>query len=363
MNEDELVTILQDAGLSPYQAEAYVTLLELGSAPATDVAEASDVPDPRIYDVLRDLEGKGFVETYEQDSLHARAHNPDDVLSDLRSQAEQYEAAAEEIEERWNEPAIAQSKVSVVSRFDTVIGQAREYIREAENQIQLAATPEQFDALRDELAAAVDDDVFVKFSLHADDLDDVDIDVRGACTEARFRPLPTPFVAIVDRELAVFSPHSDSTNQYGILVDDRSHTYVFHWFFLTSLWDVWDVFHSERTDELPATYVDVRYCIRDIAPLLEESATVEASIVGTDTATGRRREVEGTVVDVRTTNDLLDFDGGPDSPGSMLSVGEFAGVAALVVDAGDECVEVGGWGATLEDVEAERITVTDVEQA
>jgi len=46
MKDEELVEILEDAGLSPYQAEAYVTLLALGNASATDVADACDVPDP-----------------------------------------------------------------------------------------------------------------------------------------------------------------------------------------------------------------------------------------------------------------------------------------------------------------------------
>ena len=48
-----------------------------------EVAEASDVPDPRIYDVLRDLADAGYIETYEQDLLYARAVSPEEVLDDL----------------------------------------------------------------------------------------------------------------------------------------------------------------------------------------------------------------------------------------------------------------------------------------
>ena len=79
----ELVSVLEDAGFSPYQADAYVTLLALGAAPATEVAETSDVPDPRIYDVLRDLADAGYIETHEQDLLYARAVSPEEVLDDL----------------------------------------------------------------------------------------------------------------------------------------------------------------------------------------------------------------------------------------------------------------------------------------
>jgi sugar-specific transcriptional regulator TrmB len=357
MNEDELVTVLKDSGLSPYQAEAYVTLLELGSAPATRVAEASDVPDPRIYDVLRDLESRGFVETYEQDNLHARAHNPGDVLSDLRTQAEQYEAAAEEIEERWSKPSMDQSRVSIVTRFDTVLDHAREYIRGAENQVQLSVTPDHFERLRPALVEAVEAGVIVKLSLHVPEGEPVDVSFDGACTEARICPLPTPFVVIVDRERAAFAPHSSSLNEYGVLVENRSHAYVFYWFFVTSRWDVWDTAYSAHSDDLPRRYINIRYCIRDVAPLFEEGARIEVTVVGSDIETGRSREIKGTIHDVTIARDFTGAEGPIDE---TLSVTDFAGVARLTIDIGDELVTVGGWGATLEDMEADRTTITGI---
>jgi sugar-specific transcriptional regulator TrmB len=71
----------------------YVTLLALCAAPVTEVAEASDVPDPRIYDVLRDLADAGYIETHEQDLLYARAVSPEEVLDDLRTRADRFSAA------------------------------------------------------------------------------------------------------------------------------------------------------------------------------------------------------------------------------------------------------------------------------
>jgi DNA-binding PadR family transcriptional regulator len=127
----ELTETLEDAGLSPYQADAYVTVLELGSAPVTRIADASGVPDPRIYDVLRDLESAGYIETYEQESLYARANSLDEITDDLRTRANRFTEATEEIERRWNEPSVEQSTVSIVTRFETVIKNADEFIRAA----------------------------------------------------------------------------------------------------------------------------------------------------------------------------------------------------------------------------------------
>ncbi|WP_254767938.1 TrmB family transcriptional regulator [Salinilacihabitans rarus] len=356
MDGEELVTVLEEAGLSPYQADAYVTLLELGSASATDVADASDVPDPRIYDVLRNLESKGFVEIYEQEHLHARARPPTAVTSDLQSRADRFERAASEIEERWTRPPVERSKVSIVSRLETIVDEVAAAVRTAENQVQLCTTPDRFRTLRPALAAAVDNGVHVKLTLSAPDRNAVEsIGLEGACTEARYRELPAPFVAIADRTRAYFVPHRDSINRYGVLVDDRSHAYVFHWFFLTTLWDVWDVLYRDD-EESPRVYVNIRYCIRDIAPHVEAGDPVAVRVMGTDTETGDRRTIEGTVVDVTTTNELGSVN---DARRGTLSVAEFAGVASIAVDTGDDVVTVGGWGATLERMEAERITVTD----
>ncbi|MFC7136897.1 TrmB family transcriptional regulator [Halobaculum litoreum] len=104
MDTESLVETLEAAGLSPYQSAAYVALLDLGTASATDVADASGVPAPRIYDVLRTLEELEYIETYEEGSLRARAHSPSIVLDDLRGRANRLEAAAEEVEDRWEQP-------------------------------------------------------------------------------------------------------------------------------------------------------------------------------------------------------------------------------------------------------------------
>lgn len=356
MDSDELVSVLEDAGLSPYQADAYVALLELGAAPATDVAEQSGVPDPRIYDVLRNLEEAGYVETYEQDALHARAHDPQEVLDDLETRADRFSAAAEEIERRWDQPPIEDSVVSIVQRFETVLNNAVEAIAAAENQVQVSASVDRFERLRPALRDAAENGAAVHLSIYTESGDEAalpDVDeVAEVCTEARHRHVPSPFVAIVDRTTTCFAPHAGSTNEYGVLVDDRTHTYVFHWFFLTTLWDAGDRYYSAADGDPPIEYVDVRYCIRDVAPLLEDGATVRIRIEGIDTDSGSERVVEGTVADVIAT--------GPEPRGTA-SIADYGGQVGLIVDTEDGPVEVGGWGAMVEEVEAHALTVLSIE--
>ncbi|PSQ28551.1 TrmB family transcriptional regulator [Halobacteriales archaeon SW_10_68_16] len=353
----DLVSVLEDAGFSPYRADAYVTLLAFGAAPATEIAEASDVPDPRIYDVLRDLEDAGYIETYEQDLLYARAVSPDEVLKDLRTRADRFSAAAEEIERRWEKPPMEVTVVSLVKRFETVRNYAAEAIRGARNQVQVSLSATQYERLRPALRAAKANGANVHLSLHTaeagvDTLPDRE-EIAAVCTEARTRDKPAPFVAIVDRTESCFAPNRGSANEYGVLVDDRTHTYVLYWFFLTVLWDIWEVYYTADDGETPTDYLDIRYCVRDIAPLLAEGATVDVLVEGVDTETGTDRTVQGTVREVIANGYEHDDEHAP--------VAIYSGQIGMIVDTDDGPVEIGGWGAMVEEVEAHRLTVLSVE--
>ena len=60
MNDD--VHLLKGIGLTMYEAQAYVTLIALISAPAVDISEKSNIPRSKIYDVLKKLNEKDFIE-------------------------------------------------------------------------------------------------------------------------------------------------------------------------------------------------------------------------------------------------------------------------------------------------------------
>ncbi len=354
MESETLVETLEDAGLSPYQAEAYVTVLELGRASATDIAKASGVPAPRIYDVLQSLSERGYVETYEQGSTQARAHSPADVLEDLRGRADRFETAAEEIEDRWEQPELEGNEASVVKRFQTVVDRARMFIEDAENQIHVSVTPEEFDYLRDSLREAHERGVPVHVSVHTALGEDPPSRDRfvGTCKEARHRELPTPFVALIDRQKTCFARNPESFDQYGVLVNDKTHTFVFHWYFMTCLWEHASTIYSERSPDPPVEYVDIRHFVREVQPALESDTAVTVKIEGTDLDTGDDREIVGTVENVRHVAHSSGKDTEP----------ELAGQVMLLVDTGEEMVSVGGWGAVVEDVETTRIIVESIDR-
>ncbi|MFB6244403.1 MAG: TrmB family transcriptional regulator [Halobaculum sp.] len=353
METDALVETLQDAGLSPYQANAYVALLELGVASATEVADAGDVPAPRIYDVLDSLEDQGYIETYEQNTLHARAHSPTDVLDDLRERSTRFERAAEEVEDRWEEPELEGNEASIVSRFRTVLERAETFVDDAAYQVLLSTTVEHFEQLKPSLKAAYDRGVSVRVSLHTERDDDTTVlpDVSGVATEVRHRPLPAPFLALADRRRACFAHHPEAYDQYGVLINDRTHTFVFYWYFLTSLWEQWERVHDDQTNGFPVEYMDIRNCARDLSALDLSVYDARLQVEGYDVNTGAERELVGSVERIRCPVPIE-----PDT-----HVVDLVGQVTVDLRTNDGVTSVGGWGALIEDVEATRITLLSVD--
>lgn len=356
MDTGELKAVLESAGLSQYQANAYVTLLEHGSASASDLADASGVPGPRIYDVLRDLEDEGYVVTYEQDRLYARATDPEEALSGLRAQINQYETAVDEIQHRWQEPDSNDHEITLIRRFRTVLDRARADIESAERHVQLAVAPEQFIELRPLLADAHDRGVYIQISLYVPPDEDLPFEesaFEGTCTEARRRELQNAFFLLTDRTRLCFAPHVDSSREYGVLAQDRDTAYVFHWFFLTCLWEVYPPIHVDRDDTPPFVFVAIRECIRFIEPLLSDGATIAASVEGYHTGSGRERTLSGTITGVDITGE-----GDRDGP---ITLAQLAGRASFVLETDEGSFTIGGEGAVIEDIGADRITIEAID--
>ena len=382
MDTERLRTALENAGVTQYEADAYVALLEHGSATASELAEASDVPQTRIYDVVRSLADRGYAETYQEDSLQVRANDPETVIEDLESYADTFLDAADEIDQRWNKPDVTHATISVVSQPETVLKQAREWIESAEHEVEISATPTQFEHLRNAICAAFDRGVVVKLSLPREDdaippegdLDpetgepggvesdtdrpfaDISEQFEGCVTEVRYRDMETQFLTVVDREHAAFAPESTlpDSSRYGVLVNDASLSRVFYWFFQTALWNTWETVYSTRSDGLPATYSNLRECLHYVTPLVREGARVVLTVDGVDTESGESVELTGEVTDVVTA----DYDHETSTP----PLESFVHQATIWLEVDGDTYTIGGWGSYLEDVEGERFTIELVDE-
>ncbi len=134
---DPELDALRQAGLTDYQARAYIALLSLGDAEASEVAEASDVPRTRVYDVLDDLETHGWITS---EPGRPRTYRPLDPRASLQSVRERFEDAIEEalprLEARYTEREqrfagslwVLEGDQAVLERRREMIENAREWI-------------------------------------------------------------------------------------------------------------------------------------------------------------------------------------------------------------------------------------------
>lgn len=350
MDTETLRTTLEDIGLTQYEADVYITVLELGSASATEISDASDVPQARIYDVLRNLEGEGYVEMYEKGNLHARARDPEEVVEKLDTYADTVTQAGSELRDRWEKPTVENHQVSVIRPVSTIYDRAAEQIADAVNEIQVALTPEQFREFRESFVAASERGVVVKATLTGvDDLPDLDFE--GAVTEVRHRRLPTPFLLLADRMSASFTPEETlhPAQEYGLLVNDYSLSRIFDWYFQTAFWEPWPQVYSARQESLPRTYTNIRECIRDIRSSVDEGKEVVLTVQGQLQGESVEREFTGRVTGIAYT-------AGENGP----ALATFTKEATITLETPEETFAVGGWGAMLEDIEARRFVVETI---
>ena len=78
---DENIEVLKGIGLTMYEAQAYVTLTSLISSTASEIAEESGIPRSKIYDVLKGLSKKHYLEVEDGRPLTYNVKSPVEVLS------------------------------------------------------------------------------------------------------------------------------------------------------------------------------------------------------------------------------------------------------------------------------------------
>lgn len=94
------MTRLGELGLSSYEEQVYRALLSLGTASAGEIADASEVPEGRIYDVLNGLAARDLVSTRETEPRTYEAVPPEVAVDRLLAERwQELDARAERYEE------------------------------------------------------------------------------------------------------------------------------------------------------------------------------------------------------------------------------------------------------------------------
>jgi sugar-specific transcriptional regulator TrmB len=339
---DDLQHTLERVGerltLGEYEIEAYLAVLDHGELTASEVAEATSVPQPRVYDTARSLADRGLVELRESRPMKVVAVDPEEAFGDIESSLVDLVAS---LSARYTAPARDTEAVSLVKSRATVLRHLLEVVEAAEYELLVSLTPDLLRRFRDPLAAAVDRDVSVELVVtpaeRAPAPDAFDYEAVATAARAR-RGITTPVVAVADGAYSVYTTQDalrEEPDRYGVIFDRSALGFLVSGFFGTVLWTTAEPL-AARDDPVrfPRTYASIRRAVKDLSAA---DVDVRARVEGRDVETGTPVVVEGPVaaVEFDTTEEVASFTiAGEDGP-----------------------VTVGGRVAALEDVEAHEIRV------
>lgn len=136
---DENLSVLKGIGLTMYEAQAYVALTSLISATAIEVSETAEIPRSKIYDVLKKLNEKNFIDVEDGRPLTYDVKSPVEVLS---REKERLENEIDDTITRLtyvyeNGMSQVQAPIWRIYGVDKIIAQELEIIKRAKKSINM----------------------------------------------------------------------------------------------------------------------------------------------------------------------------------------------------------------------------------
>ncbi|MBP1953658.1 sugar-specific transcriptional regulator TrmB [Halarchaeum rubridurum] len=344
MSESDLRTVLEHVGegfdLGEYEIAAYLVVLEHGELTASEIADRTDVPQPRVYDTVRSLGDRGLVEIRESRPMTVVAVDPEEAFAGLRASLTDL---VDDLESLYTAPERETEAVSLVKSRTTILRYFEEVITRAEYELALSLTPALVGRFEDELAAArergVDVELVVTPAADAPDRRTYDYGRIASAARAR-RGVTTPLLAVADGDYSIYATQGavgSNPDQYAVIFNRSALGFLVLGFFGTVLWTTaeTELLADDETPTLPRRYASIRRCVKDLETL---EGDLYATVEGRDVERGNTRTVRGRIVNTEHE--------------------ETEEVASVDVETADgDVVTVGGRVAAYEDVEAYEITV------
>ena len=136
---DENIEVLKGIGLTLYEAQAYVTLTSLIQSTAFEIAEKSNIPRSKIYDVLKKLNEKQFIEIEDGRPLTYIVKSPVEVLGRKKELIDgQIDDAISRLTNVYeNGMSQVQAPIWRIYGVDKIINQEMEIIKRSKKSINM----------------------------------------------------------------------------------------------------------------------------------------------------------------------------------------------------------------------------------
>ncbi|WP_248908249.1 HTH-type sugar sensing transcriptional regulator TrmB [Halocatena marina] len=342
MNTDDLRRQMEQVGdrfdFGEYEIEAYLAVLDHGELTASEIADRTSIPQPRVYDTVRKLSDRGVVELRESRPMRVVALDPEGIFPQIQSSLDEMITG---LADRYTTPSRETEAVSLVKSRPSILRYFEAVIDSAEYELVLSLTPELLSRFEEQLAAVCDAGTAVELLVTpasaAPSPEEYDYTNISTIVRAR-RGITTPVMAVADGTRSVYATQdalTSDTEHYGVIFNRSALGFLVSGFFNTVLWTTATPLATDGHDRpFPRRYASIRRCLKDIRELDRE---FYVKVKGRDVETGDDRDVTGRITNV-----------------AVEPTGE---VATLTIDTDTGSVTVGGRVAALEDIEAHEIHI------
>lgn len=355
-----LQTLLHVLGLTKYEVQAYIALIEGGEQHVSDIITKTGIPQPRAYDTLVNLTKYGLVTpeiqvNVSQDKKQKRtlktyrAFEPSIGIGNLFSY---YEYAKEEsiieLQKLVSAENRSESGIWEIYGEKNIINMISSMAGKAKYEILISSDFEFVKKICHTLNKACERNVQISCVTILDEKDAQLLSTENfKYLKIRHRShFPMPYV-IIDRTMAIQWNfiRSKKTGVYAnpeniqAQVIERLHlidTLIDHFFILN--WRTGKLFNSSRRLPLPATFVNIFTAFEEIEYQMSLNIRPKVKISGFNHQTHEPKSASGEVIDVRKDWDTATF------------------TIYIRTETGEK-ISFGGFGAYLEDIAADMITV------
>ena len=355
-----LQTLLHVLGLNKYEIQAYIALIEGGEQTVSEIVTKTGIPQPRAYDTLVNLTKYGLVTpeiqvNVSQDKKQKRtlktyrAFEPAIGIGNLFSY---YEFAKDEsiieLEKLANSANKSDSGIWEIHGEKNIFNTINSMMEKAKYEILISADFEFIKKICNNLNEICERNVQISIVTMLDEKSTQLLSSdKFKFLKIRHRPhFPMPYV-ICDRTMAIqwnFIPagkgrDNDNPDYIQAQVIERINlidTLIDHFFILN--WRTGKLFNSSCRLPLPATFINIFSAFEEIEYQMSLNIRPKVKVSGFNFRTKEQRTANGEVIDVRKDWDTATF------------------TIYMMSDMGER-VSFGGFGAYLEDIAAELITV------
>lgn len=346
--DEKLLLMLEELGLTNYEAKAYIALIMRGISTASEIIEVSSIPQPRIYDIMTSLEEKGFVETQEGRPRKYRPINPKIAFHRYMEQLkEKQRHVTEVLSEVYSGKFVKERPAIWITRGEAnIIGRSLQTIKEAETELLVAIPSHLSPRLIKDLKEAYKRGVNISLVLYHDKMDERILKELGEIAEIRVREVPSMITVIADRDIAVICSHEAipptplpiRSGSYGITLENRELVKILSDFYHYTLWRPAKSLTRKPPIKYPSKFVYIWNAIKEIKRLQVKGTKVLAIVEGRYVKTGQQTRFEAPITDIVWN-----------PKNAVYSI--------ILEPKKGERISVGGWGASVEDVEANVITI------